>query len=79
MFGPGSFLTLGVFPAHHSTIFPLALGQIIREYAVTEMHLTLNAGNWKYDLWGSPPEQSVGTGAELRAWMTEDPSLMRWA
>ncbi|KAJ7686274.1 GPI transamidase component PIG-T [Mycena rosella] len=25
-------------------MFPLALGQIIREYAVTEMHLTLNAG-----------------------------------
>ena len=55
--------------AQHYTIFPLALGQILRQYAVTELHLTLNAGNWNYDRWGYPQENGVGTGAELWAWM----------
>jgi Gpi16 subunit, GPI transamidase component len=55
--------------AQHYTVFPLALGQILREYAVTELHLTLNAGNWNYDRWGYPDEPGVGTGAELWAWM----------
>ena len=34
----------------------------------TEMHLTLNAGKWNYNLWGYPDEPG-GTGAELWAWM----------
>ena len=55
----------------HYTVFPLALGQILREYAVSELHLTLNAGNWNYDRWGYPEEKGVGTGAELWAWMGE--------
>ncbi|KAF5315239.1 hypothetical protein D9619_007502 [Psilocybe cf. subviscida] len=55
--------------SQHYTLFPLALGQILREYAVTEMHLTLNAGNWDYKRWGYPEEKGVGTGAELWAWM----------
>lgn len=50
-------------------MFPLTLGQILRQYAITELHLTLNAGKWNYDDWGHPPEASVGTGAELWAWM----------
>ncbi|RDB15183.1 GPI transamidase component PIG-T [Hypsizygus marmoreus] len=60
--------------SQHYTIFPLALGQILREYAITEMHLTLNAGNWNYDRWGYPEEAGVGTGAELWAWMGDGPS-----
>ncbi|KAG6853113.1 hypothetical protein C0991_006803 [Blastosporella zonata] len=55
--------------SQHYTVFPLALGQILREYAVTELHLSLNAGNWNYDRWGYPEEPGVGTGAELWAWM----------
>ncbi len=55
--------------AQHYTVFPLALGQILREYAVTELHLSLNAGKWRYDRWGLPKELGVGTGAELWAWM----------
>nr|GAT60861.1 GPI transamidase component GPI16 [Mycena chlorophos] len=55
----------------HYTLFPLGLGQILREYAVTEMHLTLNAGKWSYDRWGYPEEDGVGTGAELWAWMAD--------
>jgi hypothetical protein len=55
--------------AQHYALFPLTLGQILREYAITELHLSLNAGKWNYDDWGHPPEVSVGTGAELWAWM----------
>ncbi|KII90535.1 hypothetical protein PLICRDRAFT_39104 [Plicaturopsis crispa FD-325 SS-3] len=58
--------------SQHYTVFPLALGQILREYAVTELHLSLNAGKWDYDRWGYPDEPSVGSGAELWAWMGGD-------
>ncbi|KAJ6498884.1 GPI transamidase component PIG-T [Mycena sanguinolenta] len=58
--------------SQHYTLFPLALGQILREYAVTELHLTLNAGKWNYDRWGYPDEPDVATGAALWAWMAED-------
>ncbi|KAJ7686949.1 Gpi16 subunit, GPI transamidase component-domain-containing protein [Mycena rosella] len=57
--------------SQHYTLFPLTLGQILREYAVTELHLTLNAGKWDYERWGYPDEPDVGTGAELWAWMGE--------
>jgi len=57
--------------AQHYTLFPLALGQIIREYGVTELHLSLNAGKWNYGYWGYPDDPGVGTGAELWAWMGE--------
>lgn len=63
------------FIAQHYTLFPLALGQILRQYAVTEMHLALNAGNWNYDRWGYPEEQGVGTGAELWAWMGDGAAI----
>ncbi|KAJ7277954.1 Gpi16 subunit GPI transamidase component [Mycena rebaudengoi] len=55
--------------SQHYTLFPLTLGQILREYAVTELHLTLNAGKWDYTRWGHPAEPDVATGAELWAWM----------
>ncbi|KAH8082457.1 Gpi16 subunit GPI transamidase component [Cristinia sonorae] len=55
--------------AQHYTLFPLALGQTLREYAVTELHMTLNAGKWNYDRWGYPEEIGVGTGAELWVYM----------
>ncbi|KAF9014895.1 GPI transamidase component GPI16 [Cyathus striatus] len=67
--------------SQHYTLFPLALGQILREYAITELHLTLNAGNWDYDRWGIPEEQGIATGAELWAWMGDGASTSvdeRW-
>lgn len=57
--------------AQHYTVFPLSLGQILRDNAITELHLTLNAGKWDYQSWGSPEEEGVGTGAELWAWMAD--------
>ena len=61
--------------AQHYTLFPLALGQILREYAVTELHMNLNAGKWDYSRWGWPEEVGVGTGAELWAYMGDSPSV----
>ena len=47
------------------------MGQILREYAVTEMHLTLNSGRWNYKAWGYPEDPGAATGAELWAWIGE--------
>ncbi|KIJ61828.1 hypothetical protein HYDPIDRAFT_176808 [Hydnomerulius pinastri MD-312] len=68
-------------PAQHYSLFPLTLGQILREYSITELHLSLNAGKWNYDKWGLPEDPSVGTGAELWAWMGDGGPLSideRW-
>lgn len=79
---PRSPESLGLDDAsQHYTLFPLALGQILREYAVTEMHLTLNAGKWNYEGWGYPEEAGVGTGGELWAWMGDSGTVTvdeRW-
>ncbi|KAI5120462.1 hypothetical protein M0805_008509 [Coniferiporia weirii] len=67
-------------PQHYS-LFPLSLGQVLREYAVTEVHLSLNAGKWDYGRWGYPDDPAVSTGAELWAWMGESESASvdeRW-
>ncbi|KDQ11455.1 hypothetical protein BOTBODRAFT_67994 [Botryobasidium botryosum FD-172 SS1] len=65
----------------HYNLFPLALGQLLREHAVTELHLTLNAGQWNYAAWGQPEDSGVATGAELWAWMGESRAISvkdRW-
>ncbi|GJJ08794.1 hypothetical protein Clacol_003013 [Clathrus columnatus] len=58
--------------AQHYVVSPLALGQILRSYAVTELHFSLNAGKWDYRTWRYPNSSSVGNGAELWVWMRED-------
>ncbi|KAF9225931.1 Gpi16 subunit, GPI transamidase component [Gyrodon lividus] len=66
----------------HYTLFPLTLGQILREYSITELHLSLNAGKWNYDSWGYPENPNIGTGAELLAWMADGGPMSideRWA
>ena len=55
--------------AQHYKLFPLSLGQVLREHAVTEMHLSMNSGKWDYQNWGYPDDAAVATGAELWAWM----------
>ena len=42
---------------------------MLREHAVTEMHLSMNSGKWDYQNWGYPDDAAVATGAELWAWM----------
>ncbi|KZW01503.1 Gpi16 subunit, GPI transamidase component [Exidia glandulosa HHB12029] len=55
--------------AQHYTLFPLGLGQTLNVHGASELHLALNAGQWDYKLWGSPPEPSVASGAELWTWI----------
>ncbi|KAI8391522.1 GPI transamidase component PIG-T [Radiomyces spectabilis] len=50
-------------------LFPKAIGQVLQEYDVREMHLTFTQGRWNYGEWGYCPSQSAGTGVELWAWM----------
>lgn len=67
--------------AHHHSLFPLTLGQILHEYSITDLHLTMNSGKWNYDHWGLPDDPNVGTGAELWAWMADGAALTideRW-
>ncbi|KZV99912.1 Gpi16 subunit, GPI transamidase component [Exidia glandulosa HHB12029] len=59
----------GLSHAQHYTLFPLGLGQILNAHGASELHLALNAGQWNYKLWGSPPEPSVASGAEIWTWM----------
>lgn len=61
----------------HYTLFPLSLGQVLREHSVTEMHLGMNAGKWDYQSWGYPDDAAVASGAELWAWMG-DSSTVRY-
>ncbi|EJC98354.1 GPI transamidase component GPI16 [Fomitiporia mediterranea MF3/22] len=67
-------------PQHYS-LLPLSLGQVLREYAVTEAHLSLNAGKWDYGRWGDPEDEAVASGAELWAWMGDSDQMSvedRW-
>ncbi|TRM62045.1 GPI transamidase component PIG-T [Schizophyllum amplum] len=69
----------------HYTLFPLALGRIIREYAVDELHLSLNAGHWLYERWGLDARWSgvrnalaglfCATLGTMDEWRTTSPAL----
>ncbi|KAH9018653.1 hypothetical protein EDB84DRAFT_1442337 [Lactarius hengduanensis] len=45
--------------SQHYTLFPTALGQILREHAILELYLTINSGEWNYDRWGHPGQPGV--------------------
>ncbi|EJD37488.1 Gpi16 subunit, GPI transamidase component [Auricularia subglabra TFB-10046 SS5] len=53
----------------HYTLFPLGLGQILQQHGASELHLSLNAGQWDYDVWRAPPLPGVASGAELWSWL----------
>ncbi|KAH6907556.1 GPI transamidase component GPI16 [Coprinopsis sp. MPI-PUGE-AT-0042] len=60
--------------SQHYTLYPLSLGQILRTYSVSELHLTLNAGKWDYDHWSLPAHDAdgdVATGGMFWAWIGE--------
>ncbi|KAG0188163.1 hypothetical protein DFQ28_005309 [Apophysomyces sp. BC1034] len=65
--------------ASHYGLFPKAIGQVLQEYDVDELHLTFTQGRWNYEEWGYPPQQSAGTGVELWAWMKNSQDIDdRW-
>ncbi|KAF7722315.1 hypothetical protein EC973_003439 [Apophysomyces ossiformis] len=60
-------------------LFPKAIGEVLQQYDVDELHLTFTQGRWDYEEWGYPPQQSAGTGVELWAWMKNSPQIDdRW-
>lgn len=59
---------------HHYHIFPRAIGDIVQEYQAEELHFTLGRGNWDHQRWGYPPVESVGSGADLWAYLTPQAS-----
>ncbi|XP_078681389.1 GPI-anchor transamidase component PIGT-like [Branchiostoma floridae x Branchiostoma belcheri] len=59
------------YKLHHFRLFPRALGQVLTEYRVQEMHLTLTQGMWQQDKWGYPVV-SAAPGAELWVWFQQE-------
>ncbi|VDP32366.1 unnamed protein product [Soboliphyme baturini] len=51
----------------HYNMFPMALGEVLRRYDVTELHLSMSQGFWRHRFWGYT-DPSVPTGAQLVAW-----------
>ncbi|KAJ1823062.1 Subunit of the glycosylphosphatidylinositol transamidase complex-like protein [Coemansia sp. RSA 2671] len=60
---------------HHYQLFPRQIGEISRRYDVNELYLSFTQGGWREGKWGSPPVNSQGIGAEVRARIKEgDPA-----
>ncbi|CAF0980488.1 unnamed protein product [Adineta ricciae] len=56
---------------HHYHLFPKVIADIVRSNGVSEFHVSLTQGLWRYDRWGMP---IVGAppGAEVWAWFKPD-------
>ncbi|OWR54026.1 GPI transamidase component PIG-T like protein [Danaus plexippus plexippus] len=55
----------------HSHLAPQFLLEIMSNYQVDELHLTLTEGQWKHSQWGYPILDAA-PGAELYAWFAPD-------
>ncbi|KAL1917094.1 uncharacterized protein VTP21DRAFT_5292 [Calcarisporiella thermophila] len=55
--------------ATHYGLFPRAIGQVLQNFGVHELHLTFTQGRWDYEEWGYPIFPSAGRGVELWAVM----------
>ena len=60
----------------HYNLFPKSFGQIINQYSVEELHLSLTQGRWQHEHWGYPVT-SAPPGAELWVWF-QDRVQDRW-
>ncbi|XP_050306661.1 GPI transamidase component PIG-T [Anthonomus grandis grandis] len=56
---------------HHTHLFPRAVAEIIGNFNVEELHLSLTQGLWRYETWGYP-FRDAAPGAELWAWFKPD-------
>ena len=54
----------------HYNLFPKSFGQIINQYSVEELHLSLTQGQWQHEQWGYPVK-SAPPGAELWVWFQD--------
>jgi len=57
----------------HYALFPKSLGQIVKKFGVTELHLSLTHGRWRHHVWGYPVS-SMPYGVELWAWFSPQQS-----
>lgn len=64
------FLLDTFFLVSHYNLFPKSFGQIINQYSVEELHLTLTQGQWQHEQWGYPVT-SAPPGAELWVWFQD--------
>ena len=55
------------FSVEHYHLFPKALGEVLSQYSVQELHLGLTQGTWRYEKWGYPVHDTP-PGAELWVW-----------
>ncbi|XP_076042660.1 phosphatidylinositol glycan anchor biosynthesis class T [Oratosquilla oratoria] len=53
----------------HYDLFPRALGEIVEQYHVRELHLSLTQGLWRHRKWGYPVS-SAPPGAQLWVWFS---------
>ena len=56
---------------HHYRLFPKVIADLVRSNGVSEFHVSLTQGLWRYDRWGLP---IVGAppGAEVWTWFNAD-------
>lgn len=54
----------------HYRLFPKSFGQIVNQYSVEELHLSLTQGQWQHEQWGYPVT-SAPPGAELWVWFQD--------
>lgn len=55
----------------HFSFFPKAVGEIVSEFGLLELHLTMTQGRWDYEDWGYPATaSSPPPGAQLWAYLT---------
>lgn len=54
----------------HCHLFPHSLAEIIQNYDVQELHISLTEGHWRYRYWGYPVVEAP-PGAELWVWFHE--------
>lgn len=52
---------------HHYNLFPRNFGELVRKYNVTEFHLSMTQGLWRYEKWGYP-HFPAPPGAQLWVW-----------
>ena len=71
-FSQATILPLSVNDAshHHFSFFPKAVGEIVSEFGLLELHLTMTQGRWDYEDWGYPESaSSPPPGAQLWAYL----------
>ncbi|KAK6623722.1 hypothetical protein RUM43_009574 [Polyplax serrata] len=54
-------------PYQHCHLFPRALGEIVTNFNVQELHISLTQGLWRHDKWGYPVHNGA-PGAEVWVW-----------